>query len=471
MTDAQSHVSVERGDGLVARFGDAIVLVTEEASHEKGTEEVLQAVEAGASDGAALASRLGTIVVGSGDGVAPPFGVVAPVGEAYVVLLHGAVWAQITGPEGIQTLSGQQAVTWVDHKVEGSLARLTIGSGDRPIEVDPRSDLRAGLVPGSGFVLTPAGSSAVPAAAVKEEPKVVAPEPAVAKSRATVSPSAPLAEPTDAPEPPEPAAPEPAVAKSRATVSPSAPLEAPAAAPEPVAPAPAIVIAAPEPAPVEAAVPPTPSRPTADLSAVVAPAAEALSQLPDPPTPDPPKPDPPKPDPPRPDPPRPDPPKPNPPKPDPPKPPPPAKHETLDVPAAVESVKPQRVAAGATQMVVRPTGALVGADGRRIPLDRAYVLGRSPQDDPGVTSGAATPVTLDDEDNLISRVHSFVSVDSGQVMVRDSSSANGTFIAKPGDQTWTQVGADPVALPPTWSLRVGKTIFTHVADGGAAVAP
>jgi hypothetical protein len=32
-------------------------------------------------------------------------------------------------------------------------------------------------------------------------------------------------------------------------------------------------------------------------------------------------------------------------------------------------------------------------------------------------------------------------------------------------------GEDLVALPPTWSLRVGKLNFTYVADDGATVAP
>ncbi|HVB90926.1 MAG TPA: FHA domain-containing protein [Acidimicrobiales bacterium] len=424
MDNAQPHVSVERGEGLVARFGDAIVLVTEDAAHEKGTGEVLQAVESAASGGESaagvLAARLGTLVAGSEPGMVPPFGVVASLGDTYVVLLHGAVWAEVTGPDGSQRISGEQAVTWVDHIVDVAVLQLSVGSGAQEMEVDPRSDLRAGLVPGSGFVLTPSGSSTGSPAVVVDEPKEEPKEGAKVAGTAGV----------------------------RATQGPSAPLEEIAPAPAPVTP-----IAA-----------PAPSRPTTDLAPVTAPTVDAapMESKPEPPRPDPPRPDPLKADLPRPDPPRPDPPRPDPPKADLPRPDPP-KGSTLDMPAVGESVRPEREPAGATQMVVRPVGFLVATDGMRIPLDRAYVLGRAPEDDPGVTSGVATPIKLDDSDNLISRVHGVVSVKDGQVSVRDSSSANGTYIAKPGDAEWTRVGPDPVVLPPTWSLRVGKQVFTHMS--------
>jgi FHA domain len=464
VTDAQPHVSVERGEGIIARYGDAVVLITDEGQYEERTEEVLSAVEAAAakgdSSGAALATALGKIVVDNGAGEVPPFGVVARLEDAYLVLLHGAVWAEITGPDGPETVSGEQAVTWVDRKVEGELVSLSIGSSEGPIEVDPRSDLQAGLVPGSGFIFTPSGAPAPVAAAavapaapvaapveeVKEEPKVV-PEPIVSSARATMAPSAPLEEPGGNEEP------EPEVADE----APAEPAEDPH---------PAIVVKDPEPEPVAAA--PAPARPTADLTPVAAAAAAAVAEplgaRPEPPTPVDARPAPPvvqsdvRPAPPvqpevRPEPPRPAPPAPA-----------PVASSTLDLPAASEAVKPERPAAGATQMVSRPLGYLVGADGMRIPLDRTYALGRAPQEDPGVSSGAATPVKLDDSDNLISRVHSFVTVDGGKVMVRDSGSANGTFIAQPGAPEWTPVGQQPVELPPTWSMRVGKVIFTHVAD-------
>jgi hypothetical protein len=60
-------------------------------------------------------------------------------------------------------------------------------------------------------------------------------------------------------------------------------------------------------------------------------------------------------------------------------------------------------------------------------------------------------------------VQCYITVQGGQVALKDASSANGTFVAAPGDQAWTRLGADAVLLPPTWSMRVGNRVFTYVA--------
>ena len=116
------------------------------------------AVEAAVSEavppGASVANRLAAVIAGRPPGATPPFGAVAPLAEGYVVLLHGPVSAEIASPLGVVQLSGDQAVTWVDYKVEVAVDRLSVTSGEHPVQVDPLSDLRAGLVPGSGFVIT-----------------------------------------------------------------------------------------------------------------------------------------------------------------------------------------------------------------------------------------------------------------------------------------------------------------------------
>ena len=95
------------------------------------------------------------------------------------------------------------------------------------------------------------------------------------------------------------------------------------------------------------------------------------------------------------------------------------------------------------------------------------MLGREPESDPSVKGGEATPVRLSDDENLVSRVHSYITVEAEQVSVRDAGSANGTFVAAPGDENWAQVGGEPVVLPPTWSIRVGNQVFTYVAASAA----
>ncbi len=134
----------------------------------------------------------------------------------------------------------------------------------------------------------------------------------------------------------------------------------------------------------------------------------------------------------------------------------------------VDDVRPpaaRPVPATAETMVVRSTDAvLLADDGTRTVLDRDYVLGRDPQRDPLVTRGAASPVAVRDPDNLISRAQVYLEVRAGVVTVRDNRSTNGTFIAAAGAAEWQRIGGAPTPLPPGWSLRIGRRVFTHVEN-------
>ncbi|MGH9076798.1 MAG: FHA domain-containing protein, partial [Acidimicrobiales bacterium] len=311
--------------------------------------------------GGLVARAVGRLVAGAGTGALPPFGVVAPLEGGRVVLLHGAVWAHIAA-DHTELLSGRESVTWADRIVGDRSATVSIGSKEPPVVVDPRSDLRAGLVPGDGFVLTPA---AVPAAR---------PETPDAGHAGPETPDAGHA----GPETLRPAASPPAARMPATTVA--VELPAPEAGPE-----------------APAAADQTAPQPLESVAAVAPPGAE---------------------------------------------------------------VRPGRPAARSTEVVSGPLGWLVAGDGMRIPLDRYYVLGREPDQDPTVTSGSATPVRLEDQDNLISRVHSYVAVEAGEVLVWDASSANGTYVAAPGAEDWTRVGHEPVAIQPEWSVRLGRHLLT-----------
>ena len=80
--------------------------------------------------------------------------------------------------------------------------------------------------------------------------------------------------------------------------------------------------------------------------------------------------------------------------------------------------------------------------------------------DEAVRNKQASPLQIDDPDQLVSRVHAHLSVDRGVVFVRDASSANGTFVAAPGAEDWTRVGQEGSELPVGWSIRVGGRVFT-----------
>ncbi|WP_406237052.1 FHA domain-containing protein [Nocardia sp. NBC_01009] len=156
--------------------------------------------------------------------------------------------------------------------------------------------------------------------------------------------------------------------------------------------------------------------------------------------------------------------------------------ETSDATRPTTSSRPQPVAldkvptqGGARPRRVRPTGsapapatstlgpatgALVFEDGAAYPLDRPYVIGRSPMSDDSVRTAAASPIAVP-RDRHVSRVHAYVSLERGKVYVRDASTPAGTFIAAPGAEQWTRVGTAPIELPPGWSVRIGERIATH----------
>jgi hypothetical protein len=131
---------------------------------------------------------------------------------------------------------------------------------------------------------------------------------------------------------------------------------------------------------------------------------------------------------------------------------------TLQVPAV-----PHRPTPSETSTLAPVTGVLETDDDAIYPLDRPYVIGRDPLNEESVRNAQASPIVIR-EDKHVSRVHAFVTIDSGSVYVRDADTPGGTFIAAPGADDWTQIGSKATELEPGWSLRVGARVLKYRAE-------
>jgi hypothetical protein len=103
-----------------------------------------------------------------------------------------------------------------------------------------------------------------------------------------------------------------------------------------------------------------------------------------------------------------------------------------------------------------PLGVIVLDDGAVFTLAGDYVLGREPDAAVEVTSGTATPLMLDDPEVTMSRVHAKLLLVGWEVQLVDAGSANGTYVAKPGETDWTRLPSlGSVVLKPGTKVSLG----------------
>lgn len=116
-------------------------------------------------------------------------------------------------------------------------------------------------------------------------------------------------------------------------------------------------------------------------------------------------------------------------------------------------------------------GILLGEDGRARPVRGDMVVGRRPQQDPAVASGAAAPVLLEDEG--VSPVHSWLMVDGWDVRLADAGSEQGTYVAEPDGGSWRRLDVDEdVLLRAGTLLAVGPCRFRfHVTSTARGPLP
>lgn len=173
------------GSGLLARYGDLVLLYAAPDGDDERTAEVLDAIASAAGgDGRRLGRRLASLLLTAGnqDQDFPPLAAFGPVGDGVAVIVHGAAQVSVVTDDGEIILDGRDALTWVDRMIPAP-ARVIRGALDTlgGTSNDPWSRLDAGVVRAGGFVFgEPSAVAAAPATAGPPVAPVAAPVPSLA---------------------------------------------------------------------------------------------------------------------------------------------------------------------------------------------------------------------------------------------------------------------------------------------------
>ncbi|MBY5161294.1 FHA domain-containing protein [Salsipaludibacter albus] len=452
-------LQVAPGEGRLARSDDAVLFVP---AWDDGADALLAAFADAPAGGAVDAV---TTAVVEHEFAVPPFACLA-WSSVLSLVVFGDLAVQTDHP-AVPLLSGAGSRTWVEHTLRRAADRVVVTVD--PPEGDPPSDLVAGVVPAAGFALElvgttgpargPAtGPSAGHADAAPEPASTHEPEVVTGHAGQVVSGSAPVPavdpEPasrpdTDAPSPSLDPEPSPPPASSRPESSPSSASDVspsrepssddldlpPAVGTQDLDSLEAIRSAVVGDQSAAAASGTAPPAPPADATSEDAETDGGTARLDTPTT-------------------------------------------VLGGPALVEaSTCPQGhlTPAGSTSCRVcgvgmagdadvttvrRPQlGVLRLDDGKMLPLDRNYRIGRRPSADDTATAAQI-------EGEKISRTHVEVVLRGWDVLVRDCDSTNGTWVASGPDEQFRRVDPDvPVRIEPGAVVRLDQRTLTY--DGPA----
>jgi hypothetical protein len=115
-----------------------------------------------------------------------------------------------------------------------------------------------------------------------------------------------------------------------------------------------------------------------------------------------------------------------------------------------------------------PLGLLVFDDGTTFTVDSGYLLGREPESDERVKQGTLRPLVVIDTRGAVSRRHATLELDGWNVLLADAGSANGTFVAERGSESWSAlVPQRPVTLRTGTRIRMGTRMFVFESPHGS----
>lgn len=137
-------------------------------------------------------------------------------------------------------------------------------------------------------------------------------------------------------------------------------------------------------------------------------------------------------------------------------------------PVCIQCGVPMAVPPGPLVSGERPAlGLLVFDDGATYTVDADYLVGRLPESDPRVRSGALGSIVVEDRSGAVSRAHAEIRIVGWDVLIQDAGSRNGTFVAEPEETGWTPVPAGGQrVLGPGARVRIGGRIFAFEPPAG-----
>ncbi|MDT5025344.1 MAG: hypothetical protein QOE61_1770 [Micromonosporaceae bacterium] len=416
MTNATAVVRPLPGSGLVVRAGDLLLVCADGGQEVDDLLGLVAEVADAGGDGGLLVRRVAALLAGDFDGRFPACAASGPTRDGRLaVLVYGTATADVVSGDGDISLAGSDAITSVNRLISGSISAIRLqlpGAGP----ADSRSRLDSGVIGAAGVLYSAVADSSVSSFGAAPSPESSF---GIAPDSSSMLDSVP--EPLVPPEPPVP---------SELPVPPE-PLDQPAPPAAPVVAA--LVVAAPEPAgegpPMRQ---PDPAAPF--VAVLLGPGAEAI--------------------------------------------------DPAELPAPVLDMRPKVLGvlckndhfndpslrycsvcgiSMAQQTLVQhegprpPLGVLLLDDGSTFRLDLDYIVGREPQADPEVISGTVRPLRITDADGVVSRRHLRVALVGWNVQVMDLGSANGTFVAAPGDQQRHQLAPNqPFVVRPGTQVTMGR---------------
>jgi hypothetical protein len=149
---AQMRGVVLPGQGLVGRSQHAVLFVGPHRARQAATVDRLLGL---LDEHGPKLVRKTAALLGEAEGRdVPPFCLLADLGDDLAVVVHGNAAVRIRGRGREDRLSGADAITWVERRIEPGFDSIVVGmEGDDTDPEHQRVDLRQGVVQGGGIGL------------------------------------------------------------------------------------------------------------------------------------------------------------------------------------------------------------------------------------------------------------------------------------------------------------------------------